>query len=136
MWHLENTYQDELSEQFYSGQSPESAMNPEVVCFNKSLANELGVTEIFSDQNFLKNILSGNEIPNGAQPIALSYAGHQFGQFTMLGDGRAVLLGEHVVDDKRFDIQLKGSGKTKFSRRGDGRATLSSMLREYLMAQY
>lgn len=135
MWHLENTYQDELSEQFYSGQSPESAKNPEVVCFNESLAKELNITELLSDQNFVKNILSGNEIPGGAQPIAQAYAGHQFGQFTMLGDGRAILLGEHVVDGNRFDIQLKGSGKTKFSRSGDGRATLASMLREYLMSE-
>lgn len=135
MWQLENTYQDELSEQFYSKQIPESAANPEIVFFNEQLANDLGVKEIFSNQSFIKNALSGNEIPKGAQPIAQAYAGHQFGQFTMLGDGRAILLGEHVVDGKRFDIQLKGSGQTKFSRRGDGRATLSSMLREYLMSE-
>ena len=75
-------------------------------------------------------------MPENCQPIAQAYAGHQFGHFTMLGDGRAILLGEKKdLNDTLFDIQLKGSGKTSFSRAGDGRATLSSMLREYLISE-
>ncbi|MGB3466949.1 MAG: YdiU family protein, partial [Cyclobacteriaceae bacterium] len=80
-------------------------------------------------------ILAGNDIVEGSQPLAQAYAGHQFGNFTMLGDGRAVLLGEHLVSGQRFDIQLKGSGRTPFSRGGDGRATYYSMLREYLISE-
>ena len=81
-------------------------------------------------------MLSGNELPKGAKSIAQAYAGHQFGYFTMLGDGRAILIGEHITsNNKRFDIQLKGSGRTPYSRNGDGRATLVSMLREYLISE-
>lgn len=135
MWHLENTYLHELPEQFYHKQSPEIADTPELVCFNESLARELDVERHLSNRDYAQGVLSGSTIPAGAQPIAQAYAGHQFGQFTMLGDGRAILLGEHVAKGNRFDIQLKGSGRTKFSRNGDGRATLSSMLREYLMSE-
>src|SRR5690606_23913656 len=81
-------------------------------------------------------ILAGSEIPEGAEPIAQAYAGHQFGNFTMLGDGRAVLLGEQITPDgQRFDIQLKGSGRTAYSRGGDGRATIGPMLREYIISE-
>jgi len=81
-------------------------------------------------------IFSGNRIPPEAEPIAQAYAGHQFGHFTMLGDGRAILLGEHITpSDGRWDIQLKGSGRTPYSRRGDGRATLGPMLREYIISE-
>lgn len=81
-------------------------------------------------------LFSGNVLPEGAQPIAQAYAGHQFGHFTMLGDGRAILLGEHLTPaGERFDIQLKGSGQTPFSRRGDGRAALAPMLREYVISE-
>lgn len=82
------------------------------------------------------SVFSGNSVPPGTQPLALAYAGHQFGHFTMLGDGRALLLGEHVTPEGiRLDIQLKGSGPTPYSRRGDGRAALAPMLREYLISE-
>ena len=103
--------------------------SPELVIFNSSLAADLGVplrTEVFA----------GNVIPEGAQPLAQAYAGHQFGHFTMLGDGRAILLGEQVTSSgERFDIQLKGSGRTAYSRSGDGRAATQPMLREYIISE-
>jgi uncharacterized protein YdiU (UPF0061 family) len=106
---------------------------PRLVVFNRSLAVSLGL-----DPDALENaaIFAGNEIPEGADPIAQAYAGHQFGHFTSLGDGRAILLGEQITPDgKRFDIQLKGSGRTPFSRGGDGRAALGPMLREYIISE-
>ena len=104
--------------------------------FNRALAVSLGL-----DPDLLENvdnvgIFAGTKIPEGADPIAQAYAGHQFGGFTSLGDGRAVLLGEQITPaGERFDIQLKGSGRTRFSRGGDGRATLGPMLREYLISE-
>ena len=84
----------------------------------------------------LSLIFSGNTLPEGSNSIAQAYAGHQFGHFTMLGDGRATLIGEHITkNNKRFDIQFKGSGKTSFSRNGDGRAVLGPMLREYVISE-
>lgn len=81
-------------------------------------------------------ILAGNKTPEEAIPISQAYAGHQFGHFTMLGDGRAILLGEHITPQgERFDIQLKGSGKTPYSRGGDGKAALGPMLREYIISE-
>jgi uncharacterized protein YdiU (UPF0061 family) len=81
-------------------------------------------------------IFSGNLLPEGSDTIAQAYAGHQFGHFTMLGDGRAIVIGEHLSkNNKRFDIQFKGSGKTPYSRNGDGRAALSPMLREYIISE-
>jgi len=135
MWSLENTYRDQLSSKFHSDEKPTPVSYPKLICFNESLAKSLSLSDELSDPNFVKNMLSGNDTLNGTCPIAQAYAGHQFGQFTMLGDGRAVLLGEHLVKGNRLDIQLKGSGTTKFSRGGDGRATLSAMLREYLMSE-
>jgi uncharacterized protein YdiU (UPF0061 family) len=102
--------------------------------FNRKLADDLGL-----DRGELEDgaeFLSGNRIPEGAEPIAQAYAGHQFGHFTMLGDGRAILLGEHLAPDgTRWDVQLKGSGTTPFSRRGDGRAALGPMLREFVISE-
>ena len=110
--------------------------NPSVVCFNENLANELGLGFLKNDEQSIASYFSGNKIPDGSKPLAQAYAGHQFGHFTMLGDGRAILLGEQITPDgRKFDIQLKGSGQTPFSRRGDGRATLYSMLREYLISE-
>ena len=87
-------------------------------------------------QIIVRIILSGNNLPKGSNSIAQAYAGHQFGHFTMLGDGRAVLIGEHISkSNERFDIQFKGSGKTSFSRSGDGRAALGPMLREYIISE-
>lgn len=135
MLKLENTYREQLTPSFYDEQAPILVAHPELICFNESLGRSLGFDEVISGTENITNIFSGNQILKGTTPIAQAYAGHQFGQFTMLGDGRAVLLGEHIINDRRVDIQLKGSGITKFSRRGDGRATLSSMLREYLMSE-
>lgn len=101
---------------------------------NKPLAESLGL-----DVNGLQNrveIFAGNALPEGSVPIAQAYTGHQFGYFTMLGDGRALLLGELIAPDgRRFDIQLKGSGRTPYSRGGDGRAALGPMLREYIISE-
>ena len=115
---------------FYELQFPETSPQPEAVLWNEALFQALGITE--ADVNFL----SGNGDYSDNTPYAQAYAGHQFGHFTMLGDGRALHLGEHCTPyGQRFDIQLKGSGKTPYSRGGDGKATLRSMLREYLMSE-
>ena len=134
-WQLENSY-TALPATMYSTQQPVPVAHPSLVYFNENLANELGIGFLSEDREKVVGYLSGNEIPDGAQPLAQAYAGHQFGHFTMLGDGRAVLLGEQVdPQGRRVDIQLKGSGQTPYSRRGDGRATLYSMLREYLISE-
>ncbi len=134
-WRLENTYAG-LPAVFFSLQRPVPVAKPEMVCFNERLANDLGLGFLNDDKENSVGYFSGNQIPDGAKPLAQAYAGHQFGHFTMLGDGRAILLGEQLdATGKRFDIQLKGSGQTPYSRRGDGRATLYSMLREYLISE-
>mgnify|MGYP003952759465 CR=1 FL=1 len=135
-WNLQNTYL-KLPSKLYSKQLPVPVKNPSIIKLNKSLANELGLRFLLEEEkNIAVNVLSGNNIPTDTQPLALAYAGHQFGYFTMLGDGRAVLLGEiNNNENQKFDIQLKGSGPTPYSRNGDGRATLSSMLREYIISE-
>lgn len=134
-WNLQHTYKT-LPDNLYSIQSPTPVSNPQLLRFNKLLAEELGLGFLSGQDDQVASIFSGNVLPGGAEPIAQAYAGHQFGHFTMLGDGRAVLLGEQVTPEgKRYDIQLKGAGQTPYSRRGDGRATLSSVLREYLMSE-
>jgi uncharacterized protein YdiU (UPF0061 family) len=106
------------------------------VIFNVALAQFLGLNPEVLKGDEGTAVFSGNKIPEGAEPLAQAYAGHQFGFFTMLGDGRAILLGEQVTPKgKRFDIQYKGSGKTPFSRQGDGRAALGPMLREYIISE-
>ncbi len=129
-WHFDTSYA-RLPESFFSRCKPVPVRSPCLKVFNHKLATSLGLSALGEDAA----IFSGNTIPEGAEPIALAYAGHQFGHLTMLGDGRAVLLGEHVTDKGRFDIQLKGSGKTPFSRGGDGRAALGPMLREYIISE-
>lgn len=132
---LENSYA-ELPEVFYARASPTPVDKPGLVVFNEGLADALGmeVAGLSSDQ--LAALFAGNALPDGATPIAQAYAGHQFGHFTMLGDGRAHLIGEQITTDgRRVDIQLKGSGQTPYSRRGDGRAVLGPMLREYLVSE-
>ena len=134
-WNLQNTY-SELPKKFHVKQVPAITKNPKLFYFNKKLAKQLSLDFLNDDILSIEKYLSGNIIPNGSVPIAQAYAGHQFGQFTMLGDGRAILLGEQINSNgKKFDIQLKGSGQTPYSRRGDGKATLSSMLREYIMSE-
>ena len=132
-WNINNSY-SKLPKKLYSKQLPEKSINPEKIYFNSNLASELGLNK-FSESEILE-YFSGNKIPYGSIPISQAYAGHQFGRFTMLGDGRAVLIAEHISPhNERNDIQLKGSGKTQFSRGGDGKATLSSVLREYIMSE-
>lgn len=123
-----------VNDQLFTKVNPTKVTNPILLIFNKKLAEELGIS--MEDKNRINTILSGNEIALGSEPIAQAYAGHQFGHFNVLGDGRAILLGEHITDsEKRFDIQLKGAGRTPYSRNGDGRATTSAMLREYLISE-
>ncbi|MCL2197999.1 MAG: YdiU family protein [Defluviitaleaceae bacterium] len=132
-WNLEHTY-SELPEIFFRYQKPEIAPAPKMVIFNEGLAKDLGLNP--NELQDMPEIFSGTKLPSGAKPISQAYAGYQFGHFTMLGDGRAVLLGEQITPDgRRFDIQLKGSGRTPFSRNGDGYAALLPMLREYIISE-
>jgi uncharacterized protein YdiU (UPF0061 family) len=134
-WQLENTYA-ELPDTFYNIQAPVAVKKPELVLFNESLADDLGLDFLKKEKAEIAEYFSGNKVPKGAKPLSQAYAGHQFGHFNMLGDGRAILLGEQIDSlGNRFDMQLKGSGRTPFSRGGDGRATLYSMLREYLISE-
>lgn len=131
-WHFDNSYA-RLPEAFHVRLGPTPVRSARTVIFNHSLAERLGLQ---LDEEAASAVLAGNSLPEGAEPLAQAYAGHQFGHFTMLGDGRAILLGEHIAPDgMRFDIQLKGAGPTPFSRRGDGRAALGPMLREYLISE-
>lgn len=134
-WNFDNSYA-RLNNLLFTELEPIKVNDPSILFFNKKLAEELSLD--FSDfsKKHLASLFSGNQLPVGAHPIAQAYAGHQFGHFTMLGDGRAILMGEHLDDQgRRWDIQLKGSGRTPYSRGGDGRATLKSMLREYLISE-
>ena len=134
-WNFDNTY-SRLPDPFREKINPVKVKNPELVMLNKSLAEDLNLDFSGLDQAKLSALFSGNELPNNSRSIAQAYAGHQFGHFTMLGDGRAVLIGEHVSkSNHRYDIQFKGSGKTAFSRNGDGRAALGPMLREYIISE-
>ncbi|MEG1416812.1 MAG: YdiU family protein [Clostridium sp.] len=131
-FNFKNTY-IELPEEFYTYQRPTSVSDPSIVVYNSSLAQELGIN--LTDDDVIR-FLSGNILIEGSEPISQAYAGHQFGHFTMLGDGRAILLGEHITPSgKRFDVQLKGPGRTAYSRGGDGRAALGPMLREYIISE-
>jgi uncharacterized protein YdiU (UPF0061 family) len=134
-WHFDNTY-SKLPKSFLDNIKPVPVKDPKLIILNKNLANQLNLDfSKFSDTDLAK-IFSGNSLPEGSETIAQAYAGHQFGHFTMLGDGRAVMLGEHLdKENNRFDIQFKGSGRTSFSRSGDGRAVLGPMLREYIISE-
>ena len=134
-WHFDNTY-SKLSNTFKEDIKPTPVHDPELVILNKQLAADLNLDFSKTKDKDLSFLFSGNSLPDGSNTIAQAYAGHQFGHFTMLGDGRAVLLGEHLSNkNKRFDIQFKGSGRTSFSRGGDGRAALGPMLREYIISE-
>jgi uncharacterized protein YdiU (UPF0061 family) len=134
-WTFDNSYA-RLPEAFYVRLNPVPVRAPKLVVFNKPLALSLGLNPEALQGDEGAAVFAGNKIPEGAEPLAQAYAGHQFGYFTMLGDGRAILLGEQVTPtDERFDIQFKGSGKTPFSRNGDGRAALGPMLREYIISE-
>ncbi|MDX8396631.1 MAG: YdiU family protein, partial [Mariprofundaceae bacterium] len=134
---LSNSYQS-LGESFYKESSPTSFENPQLFLWNESLANDLMIANTLqADSGALAAYFSGQRLIDGSKPIAMAYAGHQFGHFVpQLGDGRAHLLGD--ISDKqgkRWDIQLKGSGQTPFSRGGDGRCALGPALREFIMSE-
>ncbi len=133
-WCFDNTY-SKLPDSFREKISPVPVKKPELVILNKSLSKELNLNFSNLDNKKISELFSGNSLPSGSSSIAQAYAGHQFGHFTMLGDGRAVLIGEHLSKKERYDIQFKGSGKTTFSRNGDGRAALGPMLREYIISE-
>ena len=124
-------------EGFYAPAEAAPPSAPRMLMFNHALAARLGVDVAGAGDDGLARLFSGAELPAGADPLALAYAGHQFGHFSpQLGDGRALLLGEVVAPDgARFDIQLKGSGPTAFSRNGDGKAAIGPVLREYLVSE-
>ena len=130
-----NTYTT-LPADFFTAWLPQKVKAPKLFCFNTDLAHTLEIKSDDLSEEALADYFSGNTLFEDSSPIALAYAGHQFGYFNMLGDGRAVLLGE-ILDptSKRYDIQLKSSGPTPYSRGGDGRGTLSAMLREYLISE-
>lgn len=134
-WNFDNSF-IHLPDKLYTPQNPTPVRSPKMVVLNKPLAKSLGLDIDALQSHDGVSIFAGNITPEGSMPIAQAYAGHQFGHFTMLGDGRALLLGEQITPDgKRYDIQLKGSGRTPYSRGGDGRAALGPMLREYIISE-
>lgn len=134
-WNLDNSYA-RLPKSFFTNIKPTPVRSPKLIILNYPLATSLGLDVQAMQSNDGVAVFAGNQIPVGALPLAQAYAGHQFGHFTMLGDGRAVLLGEQITPQgERVDIQLKGSGKTPYSRGGDGRAALGPMLREYIISE-
>ncbi|MEW4272545.1 protein adenylyltransferase SelO [Priestia megaterium] len=134
-WNLRNSYA-ELPNIFFTPLDPNPVSSPKIVKFNDSLAASLGLQKEQLQSQEGVSILAGNSVPKGAFPLAQAYAGHQFGHFNMLGDGRAMLIGEQVTPSgERVDLQLKGSGRTPYSRGGDGRAALGPMLREYMISE-
>ena len=132
---FDNSYA-RLPDRFYTRTLPVAVAAPRMLKFNRALADELGL-DLPGDEQTLAKIFTGNLNPEGGEPLALAYAGHQFGHFNpQLGDGRAVLIGEIVArNGRRLDMQLKGSGRTPFSRGGDGRAAFGPVLREYLISE-
>ncbi|HEY5734165.1 MAG TPA: YdiU family protein [Gammaproteobacteria bacterium] len=126
-----------LGESFFYRTDPSPVSNPALIRFNEALAKDLGIEVGSYSESELTAVFSGNMIPDGATPIAMAYAGHQFGNFVpQLGDGRAILLGEiSTIDGNTMGLQLKGSGQTVFSRNGDGRAALGPVLREYILSE-
>ena len=134
-WRLESSYAG-LPALFHARVAPTPVRAPQLVVLNRALATALGLDADALDIPAGAAIFAGNALPDGAQPLAMAYAGHQFGSFTGLGDGRAILLGEQITPDgARVDVQLKGAGPTRYARRGDGRAALGPMLREYLISE-
>src|ERR1700686_4819712 len=133
---FDNSYA-RLPERFFARLDPTPTAQPRLIKFNTSLAADLGLDVGGVGADTLAQLFSGNLRLRGAEPLAMVYAGHQFGHFVpKLGDGRAILLGEvHDVAGVRRDIQLKGSGRTPFSRDGDGRAAVGPVLREYLVSE-
>ena len=134
-WRLDHSYA-KLPARCFASVAPTPVSSPRLVLLNRPLAEHLGLDPATLAQPENVAWFAGNTLPPGASPIAQAYAGHQFGNFVMLGDGRAILLGEQITPTgERYDIQLKGSGRTRFSRGGDGRAALGPMLREYIISE-
>jgi uncharacterized protein YdiU (UPF0061 family) len=135
-WRFDNTYA-RLPAFFYARVDPTPPSAPSLVALNDPLARELGLDPAALASPEGVDVLAGRAVPEGAEPLAMAYAGHQFGQFVpQLGDGRAILLGEVAgIDGHRYDIQLKGAGRTPFSRGGDGKAALGPVLREFLVSE-
>jgi uncharacterized protein YdiU (UPF0061 family) len=131
---LKNTYRD-LPEVFWKSATPSAGISPTLLKFNAQLSSELGMN--LEDQEEILNLFSGQSLPTNLAPIAMAYSGHQFGHFNpTLGDGRAILLGEiEDKDGKLFDIQLKGAGRTPYSRGGDGKSSLGPVIREYILSE-
>ncbi|WP_459500224.1 protein adenylyltransferase SelO [Bacillus sp. C1] len=134
-WNFDNSYA-RLPETFFTKTAPTPVRSPELIILNDSLATSLGLhIEALQNEESIA-MFAGNKVPEDASPLAQAYAGHQFGHLNMLGDGRALLISEQITPSgERFDIQLKGSGRTPYSRRGDGRAALGPMLREYIISE-
>ena len=134
-FNFEHSYSN-LSKNLIKEIKPSFVSNPKLIILNNSLAREINLDFTSLNESEISSLLSGNVLPEESKCIAQAYAGHQFGFFTMLGDGRAIIIGEHISNtNEKFDIQFKGSGKTPYSRNGDGKATLVSMLREYLISE-
>ncbi|WP_019415306.1 YdiU family protein [Paenisporosarcina sp. TG20] len=134
-WNFDNSY-SRLPETYFTIQNPTPVRSPKLIIFNSPLATSLGLNEQTLQSDDGVAMLAGNRIPESATPLAQAYAGHQFGHFNMLGDGRALLLGEQITPQgERYDIQFKGPGRTTYSRGGDGRAGLAQMLREYIISE-
>jgi uncharacterized protein YdiU (UPF0061 family) len=136
IWNFDNSY-SRLPGRFFSRVLPQVVRQPRLIRLNRALAIRLGIELEHVDEATLASVFSGNVLAQGAETIAQAYAGHQFGHFVLsLGDGRAILLGEHLTaNGERYDIQLKGAGRTPFSRRGDGRAALGPMMREFIIGE-
>ncbi|MBU6141305.1 MAG: YdiU family protein [Proteobacteria bacterium] len=135
LFNFDNSY-SRLAKIFFSQIDPSPVRAPKIVILNEDLLKDLDLKFSALSSEEKAALFSGNILPKNSEPIAQAYAGHQYGGFVILGDGRAILLGEHLTrDKKRADIQLKGSGQTPYSRRGDGRAALAPMLREYLISE-
>ena len=125
-----------LPEEFYTRLNPLPVSSPQLVVLNENLANSMGLDFSGFSEEERAALFAGNNLPEGAEPFSQAYAGHQFGHFTILGDGRAHIWGEHItLDKKRLDIQFKGSGRTPYSRHADGRAAIGPMLREYIISE-
>ena len=134
-WRFDNTY-SRLPDGLFAPAKPAAVLAPRLVILNRRLAEDLGLDFDRISPEAAASLFAGQDLPSGFRPIAQAYAGHQFGKFTMLGDGRAILLGEHRSPSSHLvDIQLKGAGQTQYSRRGDGRAALGPMLREYVISE-
>src|SRR5699024_4212292 len=131
-WNFQHSYR-ELPTDFHSYTEPDQVPEPKLVLLNKQLAKSLGLNSTLLETDVGVSTLAGNELPQNSYPISLAYAGHQFVHLTMPGDGRAILLGEHMTPNNEcVDIQYKGSGPTRYSRGGDGKGALGPMLREYI----